>query len=146
MLSSYSRAIVVWRHLCVGMSSLSCVHPVSGGVGMCACAEISTSACHFLWRVKHSKHVCLHVLLRMATLTLRNGLSVKRYVSYIRIPEQCPYPIHSGAYKKLGHAFWSFCELYSCTMLIILAVDCNQSINTGQKEMHVWRWSMVLKL
>lgn len=55
----------------------------------------------FFMKKFSTKSMCMyvHVLLRMHTFTLRNWLFVKRCVSFIRIPEQCPYPIHSGIYK-----------------------------------------------
>ena len=50
----------------------------------------------------------MRVLLRMNIFTFRNWLFVKRCVPFIRFPEQCSCPIHSGAYTKLGHTFDGF--------------------------------------
>lgn len=137
----------VWTERRPGVVCASVFQVGVGRGGTCARADMSTS--HF--------HVCLlfskkglalnaHTVLRMYTFSLRDQLFVRRCVSFIRIAQQCPCPIYSGAYTKLWHAFQSFCRKLSCTMLITLAMDWNQPIAVAQNKMHDSKLCKLLKL
>lgn len=101
--------------------------------------SISSFACHFLFDECSTKGMCVHMCFCTHFL-LRNWLFVKRCVSFIRIPEQCPCP-HS---VWVWYSFWSFVRLYCFSGLVSLAVDQKEPI-TAQKWVYTWSYTTVLK-